>query len=278
MSRIEKRRAEEKKRKAGPAAWIYRIVILILLCIMGFSGYNLYKIYSEYQKGTEIYNDLADEVGANKTGVDNSRLHIDWDKLKEINPDVRAWIRIKGTVLSYPIVQGKDNDHYLYYAITGEESGKGTVFIDYQNPAPFKNFNTIMYGHRMKDGSMFYPITNYFGSGGPDYYAEHPTMEIYTPEKNYDAEVFACATIDATDMAWYQMDFSSSNPGDLSPETNYLSKIYSGNELPVAAESVNVSANDRIIMLSTCTAQGSTYDDHRQIVWAKLVPVEDDAE
>ena len=85
MSRVETQAALKKeKKKSGIGAWIYRIIILALICVMGYSGYNIFRIYSEYEEGTVIYEDLADDVGAGKlTGTDNSRLHLDWAGLKE---------------------------------------------------------------------------------------------------------------------------------------------------------------------------------------------------
>ena len=272
MSRKE-RQAEEKKNKKGIAVWFYRILIFALLGVMAFSGYNLYKIYSEYHEGTVIYNDLADEVGAGKGKDTDGRLQIDWIALKDKNADTIAWLRCKDTPLNYPIVQGDNNDYYLYYTYSGEENGKGTIFVDVNVERPFLDFNTIMYGHRMKDGSMFKTISKYFGSEGADFYEEHPTMELYTPEKDYDVYIFAAVTVDATEMEWYRMDFKDDD-GVENPELKreYLDRVRSGNERP-EADKVDVGINDRIIMMSTCTAQ---LDHRREVVWGKLVEYKKD--
>ena len=281
---------EEKKKKGGFGLWLYRIIMVLLIGIMAFSGYKVYSIYSEYSEGTAIYNDLADEVGAGKKGnnkpqpeeVDDGKLHLDWPKLIEMSGDIKAWIRDVNTVINYPVVQGSNNDYYLYRTFTGEENGKGTIFIDANCQYPFQDFMTILYGHRMKDGSMFKPLIDYFGSGGSDYYAAHPTIELFTyqmvdgqpVQKDYLIHIFACATIDSTDAEWYRMNFKDVfGEDDEEWMQEYLNRVLSVNELYVAAENVSVGPQDKIIMMSTCTA---ALDDNRQVVWGKLLPVEEE--
>ena len=273
----EVKATEEKEiKKGGIGVWIYRILIVVLLGVMGFSGYNLYKIYDGYHESKVIYNDLADEVGAGKkTGTDNTRLHIDWENLLGKCGDVKAWIRDPKTVINYPVVQGANNNQYLYTAITGEPNNGGTIFIDAGCEDPFNVFLTVLYGHRMKDGSMFKPLVNYFGSGGAEYYKEHPTIELYTYAKtesgyiqnNFDIEIFACATIDGTDMAWYEMEYTGDVATDMSINQAYLDRALSVNELETGEE-FSLGPADHIVMMSTCTKE---LDDNRQVVWGKLV-------
>ena len=269
--------AEEKKKKKGIGTWIYRIVILILLGVMAFSAYNLWLIYQKYHEGTVLYDDFADEFGAGKNqGTDNSRLHLDWPALQEKYPEVKAWIRSRGTKINYPIVQGTDNSYYLTHAPTKEYTEKGSIFIDYEVANPFEDFNTIIYGHRMKDGSMFFSLTNYFGEEGIDFYAEHPTMELYTPDHDYDIEIFACATVHENDVEAYRADFHfvGEDLEDENLKAEYIAKILGMNELQAKTDVV-VLPNDKIVMLSTCTALGSSRDPHREVVWGKLVPPKD---
>ncbi len=280
MSRVETQAALKKeKKKSGIGAWIYRIIILALICVMGYSGYNIFRIYSEYEEGTVIYEDLADDVGAGKlTGTDNSRLHLDWAGLKEKNKDVCAWIRCKDTVINYPIVNGENwdnapsyNDHYLVTTITGEANGKGTLFIDYNCNDPFRSFLTIIYGHRMKDGSMFKPLVEYFGESGVAYFEKHPSMELYTPNQSFDIEIFACARVYESDTSIYKYNFADAwGEIDIEQKQAYLDRIAEINQL-MATPRVEVGPDDVIVMMSTCTAE---LDEDRLVVWGKLVPVE----
>ena len=277
----QKSEEPKKKKKGGIGAWLYRIIILALVGVMGFSAYNIYEIYDEYEEGTTIYNNFADEVGAGKVNdeVNNSRLkNLDWDALKAKSEDVIAWIRCKDTVLNYPIVQGSKwesakeySDYYLMRTITGEYNGKGTLFVDHSCKKPFESFLTIIYGHRMKDGSMFKLLPNYFDESGIEYYNEHPKFELYLPGKDYDLEIFACAKVDETDGTIYKYEFNgTSGKEDSLVKQVYIDRIFEVNQL-MADTGVTVSPSDQIVMMSTCTAE---LDNHRLVVWAKLVPVE----
>ena len=80
---------------------------------------------------------------------------VNFDVLRDINPDCVGWIEIPGTNISYPIVQGRDNDHYLRLNFEGKYSVGGVIFLDHRCDSDFDRTNTIIYGHNMRDGSMF---------------------------------------------------------------------------------------------------------------------------
>lgn len=102
-------------------------------------------------------------------------ISVDWDALKAINPDIVGWIVLRGTNINYPILKGKNNDEYLYHLYTKEYSIAGSIFVDFQTEEPFEQDLTILYRHRMKDGSMFATLKYYFWE---EYYPDHPIMEM----------------------------------------------------------------------------------------------------
>ena len=108
--------SKKEKKKAGLGTWLYRLVMLALLCVMIFSGYKVFTIYMEYHKGTVAYDKLAQIAGVGES-VDKEEkdLKINWDALTKISKNVKGWIRSKGTVINYPIMQGSDNDYYLHH-------------------------------------------------------------------------------------------------------------------------------------------------------------------
>ena len=270
---VNREETKEKKKKSGFGTWLYRIIILILICVMGYSGYRLYDIYSGYEAAKTVYNDLADDVGAGKmTGTDNSHLHIDWDKLHERNPDIIGWIRCKDTRVNYPILKGVDNDQYLRTTVDGEYNIAGSIFVDYESRNPFKDFLTIVYGHWMHDGSMFTMLTEYFGSKGEDYYNKHPVFEIYTPDQNYDLEIYSCAKIHETDADAYKFSFADGYGNESTAiKEDYVKYSMGLNELPNIDVTVDPAKGERIAMLSTCTPQ---LDQYRHVLWGKLVPID----
>lgn len=246
-------KSEKKQKKSG---LIYRLIIAALLAVMAFSAWQIGKILWEYHVGTAAYEEIQQIAGG---GAKEAEEQIDFDALKKKNKDVKAWLYSAGTPINYPVVQGEDNRYYLYRMFNGEYNGKGSLFIDYRSEKPFEDFNTIIYGHRMKDGSMFHDLIEYRDK---DYYNEHKNMELTTPEKKYDLQIFAVVTIPA-DSDLYRFSFSSD-----SEKQSYLDQVLSKSEVDMG---VSVSPDDRVVMLSTCTYE---YDDARLVVYGKLAKVE----
>lgn len=245
---------EEKKTKKR-FTWIYKLIILMLICVILFSLYKIGTILYGYYSGTHEYKRIEKIASIDKLGGT-----LDWKVLKKENEQVKAWLYSEDTVINYPIVQGKDNSYYLTRLFNGDWNTKGTLFIDYRCENPFKDFNTIIYGHRMKDGSMFRSIVEY--RDDPAYYDKHKTMLLFTEEGSYTVEVFAAVTIPA-DSDKYKIFFET-----YSEKEEYLEWISSENVLDT---DVSVSADDRIVLLSTCTYE---FNDARLVVYGKLVEKE----
>lgn len=86
---------------------------------------------------------------------------MDLPALQQVNSDVIGWIAIPGTEISYPLVQDTDNDYYLTHTWNQNSSAVGAIFMDCRCSADFSGFNTIVYGHRMNNGSMFAALKHY---------------------------------------------------------------------------------------------------------------------
>lgn len=249
-----KEKTKKKKTRTG-RDWFYNIVIFILICIIAVCGWKIGKIMYNYYQGTKAYDNVAKIAEVDKFG------HVKWDQLKKENPDIRAWLYSEGTPINYPVVQGKDNDYYLYRMFNKEYNGKGSLFVDANCKEPFKQFNTVVYGHRMKDGSMFKDLVKY--RDDKDYYKKHKTMDLLTPEKNWKLEIISSTVIPA-DSDMYNMTFNSDQEKEA-----YIQNIYALNEIPdMPKDQVKVTPNDWIVMMSTCTKE---LDDARVVVWAKMV-------
>lgn len=120
------------------------------------------------------------------TPVVNTPLDIDFNALKEINPDVRAWIKITGTLVNNPIVVGQDNSYYVDHDINGNESVSGTVFSTFKNTWDGTDDNTILFGHNMHTGEFFAYINSYVPNDASRepvaFYKVHPTIMMATPD------------------------------------------------------------------------------------------------
>lgn len=235
---------------------------VITVCLVGIilvSGYKIGKTMWDYQVAKSAYTNISEKTAKvdpkQFTGV------VDWKALKKVNPDVQGWLYQKGTVINYPVVQGTDNDTYLHTRFDKQWSGGGTLFVDYRMEKDFKGFNSIIYGHHMKDGSMFRSIRGYTKEEG--YYDKHKTLELATPHGNYHLVVFSAFITKATDEDTYKMTY------DEAEKQAYIDRAWERSELPITRDSVDVTKSDRLVTLSTCAYD---YEEARYIVMCKMVP------
>ncbi len=235
---------------------------VITVCLIGIilvSGYKIGKTMWEYQVAKSAYTNISEKTAKvdpkQFTGV------VDWKALKKVNPDVQGWLYQKGTVINYPVVQGTDNDTYLHTRFDKQWSGGGTLFVDCRMEKDFKGFNSIIYGHHMKDGSMFRSIRGYTKEDG--YYDKHKTLELATPYGNYHLVVFSAFITKATDEDTYKMTY------DEAEKQAYIDRAWERSELSITKDSVDVTRNDRLVTLSTCAYD---YEEARYIVMCKMVP------
>ena len=124
---------------------------------------------------------------------------VDFDSLLEINSELIGWIIIEDTPISYPVVQGEDNQYYLRHLFDRTYSNYGCIFIDARNGHPFADKNTIIYGHHMKNESMFSSLALYKQQ---DYFDQHPEAMIITPTGNYLVHFFSGFVANTNDVAW----------------------------------------------------------------------------
>lgn len=235
---------------------------VITVCLIGIilvSGYKIGKTMWEYHVAKSAYTNISEKTAKvdpkQFTGV------VDWKALKKVNPDVQGWLYQKGTVINYPVVQGTDNDTYLHTRFDKQWSGGGTLFVDCRMEKDFKGFNSIIYGHHMKDGSMFRSIRGYTKEEG--YYDKHKTLELATPHGNYHLVVFSAFITKATDEDTYKMTY------DEAEKQAYIDRAWEQSELPITRDSVDVTKDDRLVTLSTCAYD---YEEARYIVMCKMVP------
>lgn len=134
------------------------IVLLILICIIAFCFY-IFIIFNDFQEKEESNKDTENLI--KETIIVNEETeekNIDWNKLKEINKDIIAWIEIPDTIINYPIL--KDNNlYYLKHSYNKKYNSNGSIFTTNKNP--FEEFETLLYGHNMKNGSMFSILDKY---------------------------------------------------------------------------------------------------------------------
>lgn len=224
-----------------------RVIIVCLAGIMLVSGWRVYTIIRGYLADRAVYDKISEEAGDD----------IDFDALRKINPDVIGWLYYEDTIIDYPVVQGENNEMYLSMLFDRTWGGCGTLFADCITEAPFRQFNTIVYGHHMKDGTMFACLKELRDS---EYCAKHPKLELSTPDGKFDLEIWAFLN-EPADSNIYLTNIKYEED-----KQAYLDLIES---LASYTTNVEVSTGDRLVMLSTCAYE---FEEARYIVVCKMVP------
>ncbi len=178
----------------------------------------------------------------------------DFDALKAINPDVVGWIMIEGTNIDYPIVHSKDNDEYLNMTLSGEYNKAGSIFLDNRCEELF-GYNTIIYGHNMRNTAMFHDVENY---RDPAYLKAHPLIHIITPTETRTYQIYSCYETPGVSKTFAQITSTGLYQ-------QYIDYSLASSEYDTG---VSISYTDNIITLSTCT---NTWNNHRYIVHAKQI-------
>lgn len=177
------------------------LIIGIFLAIFAVSG-AVYtgKSLKEYKTAAASYENIRKEAGITSQDIADPVMDIDEEKLKEINPDYSFWIRIPKTAVDYPVVWGAESGYYLDHGFNREKQTRGSIFAD-SGRIPFVSANTIVYGHNMKDGTMFSDLKKY---KDPDFAREHPYIEIYHHGKWLSCPVIASKIIEENEVTPYQ--------------------------------------------------------------------------
>lgn len=170
------------------------------------------------------------------------------------NKDVVGWIRIEGMSVDYPVVQTKDNEYYLTHDAERTNNKRGAIFFDYRCDSNSLKGNNILYGHHMKDGSMFASLIQYKDEA---FFKSHPTIEFATLEKTYQWEIFAVFVTD-TNYDYIQTEFTDKD--------EYGSFIKTMQKKSIFKTDISLNNSDDILILSTCTYE---FDDARFVVAAR---------
>lgn len=260
----------EKKRRSK---WFW-VFLLIFLAAAAFAVYY----YVSQQKKEEVYDKLKENNKTEEPEVKEEPkqepvqavpeepeaepvdIPIDFAGLQEMNPEIYAWIRIPGTEVDYPIVQRPEDDaYYLDHTIEGAEGPPGSIYTESLNKKDFTDKNTVIYGHNMKDNTMFGSLKDYKDSA---YMDEHSEVYIYTPEHIFTYKIFAAVTYDSRHIM-VAFDFAQ--------DEQYQAYLDSLSQVRNMASYINtdipVTTADRIITMSTCNGN----NDQRFLVEAVLI-------
>ena len=189
------------------------MIVAVCLMVLSFCVCTGLGIYFMYREGVQEYEDLRtyvketdeDDHTEGTDGSDGKQTVVDFKALKKINPDVVSWITIPGTNIDYPLLQGKDNNQYLHKDMEGRDSAAGAIFLDHGDKADLSSRHNIIYGHHMKNGTMFKDIVKYKDQ---QYFDEHQDIILYTPDREIHLKALA-AVVANPDAIRRKIDFQS---------------------------------------------------------------------
>ncbi len=250
---------EEEKKKHRFLFWL---IFLLALLVFLYSAFQLFKIFKanwderrEKDRIIEIGNIPDDPEGAFK---------INWEGLRAVNDQIKAWIIVPDTNISYPIVQTTDNEYYLSHTFSKDENYAGAVFIDYQNKPDFSDNNTFIYGHNVKHETMFSQLEKFMDK---DFFDQHKYVYIFTPEQNYKCEIISFHS-ESERSPYYRFGITDSEAWK-----DYISLVTAPDLNGFVRSDVTMGESDRMATLSTCSFEiNDAPSDRRYLMHLKLVP------
>ena len=161
---------------------IIRLILIISVIILAIVGYIFVKDYLQRNENNNDIEDLIDEVFVENEETSDSS--IDWDSLKSTNEDIIGWLEIENTSINYPILKDTNNLYYLKHNYLKKYNSNGSIFTLDSNP--FNDYETLIYGHNMRNGTMFSLLGNYLNK---DFLFSHQKIKIYTPVRNFEGRI-----------------------------------------------------------------------------------------
>lgn len=222
---------------------VYSSILCCALVFLGVAVFHVVRANKNYKEGQALYAVLqARAIEPGETArLDYSGLRIDHAKMEASSDGYIGWLNIPGTDISYPIVQGEDNAYYLHRAPDGSNLFAGSIFMDYRCAPDFSGTNTIIYGHHMKNDTMFGELDQFMDD---DFRAEHTTVEVLMGTKVLKYRVFSV----------YQTDVrSDAFDTTLAQDDTWLAWIRRMQSRSLRDYGVYTNANSSVLTLATCT-------------------------
>lgn len=234
-------------------------VVLLVLCglVIGLIKYREKQHQEELQQlQEEARVEVPDPV---EETPEKEVVPIDFDTIRESNPDIVAWITVPGTDVDYPVLQSSEDmeeDFYLTHNLDGSGGYPGCIYIQKVNRPDFSDYVSILYGHNMKDGSMFTSLHNYEDA---EFFDQNREFIIYTPEEVKHYEIVAATNYDDRLIPAFYNNFASTND-----TKNFLDGLYlhEGVDNNHFADYQSLDFEGDYAVLSTCTIES----DERYLV------------
>lgn len=245
---------KDKWRIIAAAAAVVGTICILFLCFFLVQRSAAWKKHQQMVEDfTETVEETVDTTEAFETQTDEAvtepvkpEIPVDFAALQDINEDIFGWIRIPGTEIDYPLLCSAEDDqsYYLDHDMYGKKSKDASIYIENYNSIDMSDSNTVIYGHNWSSGGMFHELEGYQNE---DFFKEHSEIVIYLPDRVLTYEVVSAYHYDDRHLL-YSFDFYD-------PEVfeEYLETVMHPEDANAhVKEGVTLTADDRIITLSTC--------------------------
>ena len=185
------------------------------------------------------------ELKSNENREDFPEMEVDFKALREKNPDTVGWLYVGSCGISYPIVQGEDNDYYMNHTFEGTVNSSGAIIMDYRDDKYLKDWNTFIYGHNMKNGSMFGSLKNLLKA--ETLYDSDPYIYVYLPGYIYRYKIFSYYKDKPDSKMYWTADTLQ----------EYRQYIRDALSLSVRDLGVETSEENNMVTLVTCSGSGA---------------------
>lgn len=243
-----------KKRLTG----VLLLVAGIAVCLG--AGYKIVAIKREYKVSDTLYAEQEKKFvkSEEKAEPDDEEafngITVNFEGLKKENPDICGWIYVPAISVSYPVLQGENNDAYLRHLPDGRYNTAGSIFVDERCKNDFSSAVTILYGHNMNNGTMFGKLKKFLD---PTFLKENAAFEIYMPGKVLKAKVLSCFETKSSSQIYKLPD----KDDDFQTYTQILSAESKTDLSGIDAEKEN------LLLLSTCSR---SFESGRTVVIARI--------
>lgn len=234
------------------------ILKLLFIIIILFSTIKILIWFKSTKKNKNIKEEIQEYIKIEKTDTEEKYI-VDFKKLKEQNNETIAYLKVNNTNINYVVVKTKDNDYYINHDFNKEYNVAGWIFADYKNNFDGNDKNIIIYGHNMKDGSMFAPLKEILTSNWQN--NTNKQITLITENNTITYEIFSSYTI---------------NPEEYYLKTNFkddeafLEFINTLKQRSFYDYNIDLNEKDNVLTLSTCTGTGN----NRIVIHAKQIKLE----
>lgn len=245
---------------------IFLIISIICLIVAAFAIFYIVRYYVVLNKGEDVYESLQESMTLSSEEPTQASTEpvpstteseespedeimarkIDFAGLQaDTNKDIYAWISIPDTNIDYPMVQHPTDDtYYLNYNLDGTKGYPGCIYTERENDKDFSDYNTIIYGHNMKNGTMFHDLHSYSDA---QFMEEHPYVYVYLEGRTLKYQIFAAYKYDDRHLL-YSFSYDTEYQ-----RTKYIEEVFGQrNMAAVYDEDVEVDSESHIITMSTC--------------------------